>query len=147
MAERPALHRSFRRAVATRATPVRCSRVLILEPDELARWSLSTYLRRWFDTRVAGSLDEAVDLLGTFAVDALIVSGEVDPTGLDRIEVAAQKRSPDALMIRTVTRVSDTSGGGASRWVELEKPFDLAALAELLGVAATPSPSTASRIG
>ncbi|TWT40940.1 hypothetical protein RAS1_36280 [Phycisphaerae bacterium RAS1] len=139
MLHRLAAHEASTNDAETPASRARASRVLILEPDALSRWSLSAYLRRWFDARVTASPEEAVALLGTFAVDALIVSDEVDADALRRIESIVRRRSPGAVMIRTVTHLSESPGDVAG-WLELEKPFNLARLAELLGVAAPGSP-------
>ncbi|MBN2448632.1 MAG: hypothetical protein JXO22_18040 [Phycisphaerae bacterium] len=108
-------------------------RLLIVDPDSLARWSLTAYLSRWFSVEAAESLEDATRMLSTGCVNALVVSDDLPATALDGIEEQARQCQPPVATIRTVTGVHGSKRPPAG-CVRLEKPFLLADLARLLGV-------------
>lgn len=131
-------------------TPQRGKRLLIVDPEELVRWSLVTYLAKWFSvysTTTQAAADRVLDSVG---VEALVVSEDLPESAAEEIEAHAKARNPKVVVIRTITgppRKSQTR----CPVVCLEKPFDLSRLAELLGVrngthgagkADPPSPTT-----
>jgi DNA-binding response OmpR family regulator len=117
-------------------------RVLIIEPDPLTRWSISTYLKRWFEVLAAESAEAANPLLGPSTLAALILADELPGERCRSIEHLARQRNPALITVHTVTGVTRTEAhprdeGGT--W--LEKPFELARLARLLGVPDAEIPS------
>lgn len=147
-------------------------RLLLVEPDNLMRWSLVAYLSRWFDVTSTDSIEAARQLLENQKLEAIVVSDAISSQAAAELEAQAIRRHPGARLVRTVTGVSDSAAGlgehGASSarrtrvspvttrrapcsvthntaamlgtWSTLEKPFDLAELALLLGVSATDLP-------
>jgi DNA-binding NtrC family response regulator len=111
------------------------ARVLVVEPEALVRWSLVTYLARWFDVLSADSRSAADKILDDQQVDAVVVSDDLSDRAVEDVEAHARSRNPDTRVIRTVTGPpSDKAADGATP--RLEKPFDLSRLATLLGVQA-----------
>lgn len=115
-------------------------RLLIVEPEALFRWSLSTYLRRWFDVRVADSSVGGDDVLAHENVDALVLSADLPNDDARMLAAHARRINPDVLIICTFSGPDGheelTCDSGM---LCLEKPFDLSLLARYLGVAtATP---------
>ena len=53
--------------------------LLIVEPEELVRWSLVTYLSRSFSVFTADSTDAAVRILNEHDIDAVVIAD--DATG------------------------------------------------------------------
>lgn len=108
-------------------------RLLIVDQDPLARWSLATYLQRWFAVDATDSLNEGTELLERGDVAALIVSDELPGAQIDVLEARARQLNPRVATIRTVTGVlgakRPTTGA-----IRVEKPFQLPNLARLLGV-------------
>ncbi len=147
-------------------------RVLLVEPDNLMRWSLVAYLSRWFDVTSTDSIESARQLLDTQQLEAVVVSDAISSHGAAELEAHAVRNQPGVRLVRTVTGVADSGGGSADQgtggprrvhapravtrrrpccgnhnkaamlgtWSTLEKPFDLAELALLLGVSATDLP-------
>jgi DNA-binding response OmpR family regulator len=117
-------------------------RVLIIEPDPLTRWSMSTYLKRWFDVTTAESAEAANPLLGPSALAALILADELPGERCRSIEHLARQRNPALITVHTVTGVARGAAHPSDEgrtW--LEKPFELACLARLLGVPDAEIPS------
>jgi DNA-binding response OmpR family regulator len=112
----------------------RRGRLLIVEPDPLTRWSMSTYLKRWFEVTTADSADMAGGLLEGKALEAIVVTGELPEDQFRSIEQRARHRNPDVITVRTVTDLADSDAALADGEKPLEKPFELAQLARLLGV-------------
>lgn len=112
--------------------------VLVVEPDRLLRWSLATYLSRWFQVCSVTSVSEAASVLEEHPVDAVIISDEPAGKKVREVERRAKSLNPLAKVIRIVmsTRADENAGEGT---VALEKPFELAVLARLLGVYDVPS--------
>ncbi len=116
------------------AQPARTTRtLLIVERDPLTQWSLKTYLQKWFSVRVAPSIAQATRLVNRQRFDALVIFAEPTPAAADELERRARRRNPDLAVVRMVI-----APGGANRhsvrsgWIE--KPFQLARVARLLGV-------------
>ena len=113
--------------------PVARRRLLIVDDDPLARWSLTSYLQRWYDVAAVASAVEAETLLDGGGMAAMVVSGELPGNHIDQIEAHAQAQNPDIRTVRTVTNVRGPKRPcGSGR--QLEKPFKLSDLARLLGV-------------
>jgi hypothetical protein len=108
------------------------SALLIVEPNRLTRWSLRSYLRRWFDVECVNSAQRARRVLDARPVSALIVSDQLPATSRQGLATAARAANPALRTILTVTESHDVEPESAT--ATLEKPFDLKQLAALLGV-------------
>ena len=113
--------------------PASRPRVLVVEPEALLRWSLTTYLDRWFTVFAAESQTAAQHILETDPIEALVVSKDLSDQGAKEVEELARARNPSVRIIGTVTHPSQRNTVAKQDWM-LEKPFDLAELAKLLGV-------------
>lgn len=107
-------------------------RLLIVEPEELVRWSLVTYLGRWFVAFSADSPAVADQILDEQAIDAVVISDDLSNQAGEEIAARARRRNPHVQVIWTLTRLD------ADRVVQpgsdvVEKPFELSHLASLLG--------------
>jgi|GEM_PF-1252573 DNA-binding NtrC family response regulator len=128
-----------RRAVMAKTTkkatrkPQR-GRVLLLEPDHLTRWSITTYLCRWFAVETVESSEDAARLVSDEPFDALVLSDRVSDGEVATLHSFAAGQNPRVKTVRTVTAASEPTTAQTSL-VQLEKPFQLAQLAQLLGVA------------
>ncbi|MGB2984783.1 MAG: hypothetical protein WBE26_02780 [Phycisphaerae bacterium] len=120
-------------AMAGNTSPSPARRLLIVEPEALVRWSLVTYLTKWFDVFTADSRATADHILDDQLIDAVVVSDDLSDRAPEEIEARARSRNPAARVVRTVTDSpgEQTSGLNTPR---LEKPFELSKLAMLLGV-------------
>lgn len=107
--------------------------VLIVEPDPLTQWSLRMYLGKWFAVDSANSITGAQQALETRPADALVVSDELPPDALTSLERQAHRLNARITIVRTVTDPSRPGRPGPHSGC-LEKPFELAQLARLLGV-------------
>lgn len=104
--------------------------VLIMEPDPLMRWSMSTYLRRWFDVTAVESAEQASGFLGSQRLAAMVFSDAVPLEQARQMERRARAANPAIVIVCTVTGAATSVGAGCAR---IEKPFELASLARLLG--------------
>jgi len=95
---------------------------------------MSTYLKRWFEVMTADSADMAGGLLEGRTLEAVVLSGELSAEQSRSIEQRARHRNPDVITVRTVTDLADSDAALADGEKPLEKPFELAHLARLLGV-------------
>ncbi len=105
--------------------------LLIVEPEELVRWSLVTYLSRSFSIFTADSKDAAIRVLIEHDIDALVIADDVtDPAGAG-IESLARTRNADVRVVWTLShsRPTKTFPPGT---LAVEKPFELEHLAGLL---------------
>ena len=116
------------------ATCARRGRLLLLEPNELTRWSITTYLERWFAVETAESSDVAARMVERSPFDALVLSEAISPQDVTRIQRMASRPGTAVKTVCTVTAASEPVTV-ESQTVQLEKPFELASLARLLGVA------------
>lgn len=107
--------------------------VLVVEPDPLTQWSLRTYLSKWFSIHSTSSLDAARHVLETHPVDVLVVADELPATALASLEECAHSFNACVRVVRTVARLDEMRGLDAS-FEYIEKPFQLADLARLLGI-------------
>ncbi len=107
--------------------------ILAVEPDPLTQWSLKMYLSKWFDVYATGSIVDAQHVLENHAVDVLIVSEELPPTALASLETHAHNFNACVEVIRTVADPSKPRKC-IPHVTYLEKPFELAHLAQMLGV-------------
>ena len=119
--------------VASDGHPQPPKQVLIVEPEQLTRWSIETYLGRWCDVFCADSLAAADRILDDRRIDAVVVSDDLSDRAAEDIESHARSLNPSARVVRTVTARSDVSTQHTNT-PRLEKPFELARLATLLGV-------------
>jgi DNA-binding response OmpR family regulator len=106
---------------------------LIVEPDPLTQWSLKTYLQQWFSVESTDSASGAERILEAHRPDALIVSDDLSPTALAALEERVRGLNPRVAIVRTVTDPSRPLRPGEHAGC-LEKPFELAQLARLLGI-------------
>jgi DNA-binding NtrC family response regulator len=112
-------------------SPVR--RLLVASSDRLLRWSLCTYLRDWFDVQAVSDVSAAEQVLHNGDFDALFLSDDLPVVDMDRIEMLTKSMNPKAIVVHTTTNPT-AARITAPNVVQLEKPFDLAALARVLGV-------------
>lgn len=111
--------------------------LLIVEPESLIRWSLVTYLAKWFTVYAADSGSAADRFLDEHWIDAAVVSDDL-PRGFGE-QIEARARSLNS-SVRLVCTVTDPPGERACTRTTrcLEKPFELAELANLLGIESAP---------
>jgi DNA-binding NtrC family response regulator len=108
-------------------------RVLLVEPDTLTRWSIGQYLGRWFIVEKAPDGPSAEALLARRSFAALMVSDQIPPEHLERIQCLAGRRNPAVRIVRMVSGETELRELQVDS-LALEKPFALSALARLLGV-------------
>jgi hypothetical protein len=111
----------------------RCGTVLIVESEPLLRWSLVTYLSRWFDVIPTAYESVAHHTLEDQCVDAVVVSDDLCDQAAEGIEAHALSRNAAARVIRTITNPSRYHPFPLEA-AYLEKPFQLSRLAVLLGI-------------
>lgn len=107
--------------------------LLIVEPDDLIRWSITTYLSDWFEVYSTGSSDQAESLLRERSMTALVLSDELSEQAADRLRDRARDRSPNVRIVHTVAECTVETPDGIA-YACIEKPFELRRLAEILGV-------------
>lgn len=128
--------------ISNSSSEVRRPLVIILEPDALTRWSVHTYLTRWFDVASTGDSQEADLILDEHTADAVVISDAVPALSVARIEAHARNRNPGVRLVHTVS----DSPGQEGRPDQLEKPFELRGLARLLGVELGDGSAAAKRV-
>lgn len=101
--------------------------LLIVEPEPLLRWSMVTYLSRWFEVFEAESAASALRIQSRQTVDALVVSDQIPDALFENLERAALAGKTGVVVVRTVA----TRNPESTRCIE--KPFALVKLAQLLG--------------
>lgn len=111
--------------------PIR--RLLVVDPDPLTRWSLSSYLNRWFDVTALATVDAAGRVLHERDFDALVVSDQFGETTLCALERDGRANNRQLAIIEMVTDL-DSATAIHHDALLLEKPFKLSHLAELLGI-------------
>jgi DNA-binding response OmpR family regulator len=108
-------------------------RVLVVEPDQLTRWSLHTYLSRWFEVvAVAGT--EGPPRADERPFDALVLSDRVARDLARALLRQSRLENPDLLAVLLVTGDREPAADLVAD-ARIEKPFALTELAHLLGVA------------
>jgi DNA-binding NtrC family response regulator len=105
--------------------------VLLIDGDALTRWSVATYLSRWFVVEVAESPATARQVAGQRAFFGVVMSDQIAMHDADAISASANERNPHVRVVRTVVGAPE---GSTPECLHLEKPFNLAELAQLLGV-------------
>lgn len=108
--------------------------VLIVEPDPLLRWSVTTYLSQWFAVLPADTVTAAAAALDAHRVEVVLISDLLPERSRQMVEASVLHANPEAAVIYMVTSLPRRGVGGKMRCIE--KPFQLAALARLLGVGA-----------
>lgn len=105
------------------------SNVLVVEPDSLMRWSLVTYLSRWYRVFPADSAPSAEQTLRTQRIAAMVMSEELGLAECESLAVELRRNSPSARIVRVITSVRE---GASADTACLEKPFELSRLLDLL---------------
>jgi DNA-binding NtrC family response regulator len=108
-------------------------RLLLVETDRLIRWSLSTYLQRWFAVDATASAAAAVRLLSKHPRQAVIVSDQMPSEAVDAIARAAHAANPAVRTVLLAAGDAEPRDPGLLT-TRIEKPFALSDLARLLGV-------------
>ena len=111
--------------------------ILVVEPEALVRWSLGKYLSRWFVVHCVESRAAADQVLEDHPIDSVIVSYHRDRRLAEDVEQIARARNQAVRVIRTVTQASEDRPD-APDTLYVEKPFELAELAGMLGVTDVP---------
>ncbi len=111
--------------------------VLVVEPDHLTLWSVATYLQHWFTVDSTNCAVEAQKLLRDHVVAAVIVSDQLPGQTADSLIRLAQSRNPQVRSVLLATGTGEPHGSTLCS-TRIEKPFELAALARLLGVRVQP---------
>ncbi len=127
--DRPATHGGY----AVRPGSARRRHLLLVEANDLTRWSITTYLRKWFIVQTADSRESAARLAGRQRFAALVLSDQLSAGDAAEIRRIAAQRSADVRAVQTVAGATEPPAENAPVQF-LEKPFDLASLARLLGV-------------
>ncbi len=116
------------------ASPRAAGHVLIVEPDELTCWSLTTYLGHWYAVETARSGAGAVRTLRAQPVEAVIISDQIRGSAVKAIATAARQARPDVRLVLLTTGDHDMRLARVAVQ-RVEKPFALPELARVLGVA------------
>jgi len=106
-------------------------KLLVVEPEALLRWSLSTYLSRWFRVFAVESSTAADRVLNRRRIDAAVVSEDLPNHEADVVETHVRNANTQARIIRTASSPIEGRSEGAAVG-RIEKPFKLSELASLL---------------
>lgn len=117
----------------------RLGRVLLIEPNTLTAWSLSTYLRRWFEVHCTSASPAAQRLLRHETMSAVVLSDQLPRRSIESLARNARQANRDVRVVVLVAEETErrVTPPGAMR---LEKPFELPDLARLLGVVDAQAP-------
>ena len=108
-------------------------RLLLVEPNDLTRWCLRTYLERWFTVEAVASSEGAAQRVGSGPLAALVLSDELPrEESAALLKVLGHDGAP-VTVVRMVTETSETTHADP-RALQIEKPFELPSLARLLGI-------------
>ena len=107
--------------------------LLVVEPEALLRWSLATYLSKWFDVFPTDTGESADRILEDHRIDALVVSDQLPAESVDALEFHARSCNAATRVVRTVTSLNRDAVTDQGTFC-IEKPFELVKLANLLGV-------------
>lgn len=127
-------------------TKRRLGSLLVVEPEALLRWSLATYLSKWFDVFPTDSSETALRILDDHNVDGAVISDQLAPESVPDLTARLQLRNPNATIVYTVTN-AETSIAENRATLQIEKPFQLADLAALLGVGVRDHPGGSATRG
>ena len=119
--------------VNMQGTKRRLRSMLVVEPEPLLRWSLATYLSKWFDVFPTDSSKAALRILDDHRVDGAVLSDQLAPEAVPAITARLRLRNPNATIVYTVTNAEARVPEDRFDH-EIEKPFQLADLATLFGV-------------
>lgn len=109
-------------------------RALVVEPDHLTAWSLAAFLERWYEVETTNCTVAAEQSLRERKPAAVIVSDQLPGRTAETLLRLAQGVNPNVRAILMTSRDGDLAGAPPSA-IRLEKPFELAELARLLGLA------------
>jgi len=126
--------KSIEAATAAAASPNYGS-LLVVEPDALLRWSLVTYLHKWFKVFAVATTDAGDDIIHEETINAVVISDSLDLPAAQRMERLAYDHNPAVCIVRVVTSARSAAQDPYASGT-LEKPFELAELANLLHVPA-----------
>lgn len=107
---------------------------LVVDPDQLMRWSLQSYLGRWYDVRAAATAGEGRTIIAEVpsgGVSLVIVADGLADAPADAVIREIRAHSPRARIVETVARSmrADGSRQPSPSYVRvLAKPFRLEAL-------------------
>lgn len=110
-------------------------KLLIIEPEPLLRWCLSTYLGDWFAVFSTETARGAATVLERQGVDVVVVSDQVPAESVRALEAAARARNERVMIVHIVTSLAE-EGANAGAALVLEKPFKFSRLTQMLGVGA-----------
>jgi DNA-binding NtrC family response regulator len=114
------------------AVLVSTRKLLVVEPDNLTLWSVSTFLRRWFAVDSTASPAGAEHRLRAQPVDALVLSDQLPPAAIDALVELARCANPLVHAVLLVGGAGEPPAAPPA--TRLEKPFQLSELARCLGV-------------
>lgn len=109
-------------------------RLLLVEPDPLTAWSIQAFLARWFAVQVRAMAEQALAVLQNESVDWIVLSGDLPAEELLTLHDGACTVNPDVKCVLLDSGVDEASLPLVG--LRIEKPFQLADLALLLGVPA-----------
>jgi hypothetical protein len=110
----------------------------VVEPENLVRWSLATYLARWFSVDCVDCTAKADRILEESPVDAIVVSDDLTGDAVRAIEARARSGNPNVRVVHTITHPSHEHEITPDT-LRVEKPFALSQLASMLGVTEIPT--------
>jgi len=132
MNDRPDHNSNPQRRAKPTGTPL-LGRILLVERDELVRWSIGKFMQRWFAIESIESPNWVEQLAKPPRICGLILSDEVSAIEAAAIQELVRRRLPDVRTVRMTTGTQEADGL-ADGTVYLEKPFELSELARVLGV-------------
>ncbi len=106
--------------------------VLVMEQDHLLRWSLTTYLGRFFTVFAIGSLDEMSKTLNAQFFDAIVASDDLAQDA-ETLCTLIRKNNPAVVAVQMVAAASGANV--AASFLPIDKPFQLSALVDLISAA------------
>jgi DNA-binding response OmpR family regulator len=109
------------------------ARVLVVEPDHLTLWSVATYLQRWFTVDTTNCGVEAEKLLRDHVFAALVVSDQLPRRTAETLVALARNNNPNGRAVLMVSSAANAESTPSCA-TRIEKPFELATLARLLGI-------------
>lgn len=102
------------------------------------RWSLSTYLGKWFEVFPTDSAAAAHRVLDDRVVHGLIVSDELSPRSIDELDAHLRASNASSVLICMIANVDPRRARNPHRSY-IEKPFELHTLVDVLGMTGPPA--------